>query len=111
MFSRSELRRQALDKAQVKEYSDPSRKRVTRWGRCTACNAMTPLYLLEVDHEDPIIPVDSSLEEMSWDQVIDRVWCDERNLKAICKPCHKVKSKEENKERRINKKGKISEKT
>ena len=106
VFSRSELRRRALDAAQIKDYHDPSRKRVTRWGKCSMCQALTPLYLLEIDHTDPIIPTDSSLEEMSWDQVIDRVWCDERNLRAMCKSCHAQKSTLENKERRKNKNAK-----
>lgn len=108
VFSRSELRRQALDAAVVKEYSDPSRKRVTRWGKCANCQKLEPAYLLQIDHKEPLIPINSSLEEMSWDQVIDGLWCDERNLEALCKPCHESKSKTENKERRRIKKEKKS---
>ena len=108
VFSRSELRRQALDAAVVKEYSDPSRKRVTRWGKCANCEKLEPAYLLQIDHKEPLIPINSSLEEMSWDQVIDGLWCDERNLEALCKPCHDAKSKVENKERRRIKKEKKS---
>lgn len=110
VFSRSELRRRALDKALVKDYHDPNRKRVTRWGRCATCNKLEPLYLLEIDHKEPLVPVDSSLEEMTWDEVIDRQWCDERLLQAVCKPCHHEKSKAENKERRANKKAKKDKK-
>jgi hypothetical protein len=61
---------------------------------------MTPAYLMEVDHNDPVIPIGMTLEEMNWDEVIDRVWCDERNLRALCKECHKGKSKVEATERR-----------
>lgn len=104
VFSRSELRRQALDKALVKDYHDPSRARVSRWGRCAECDKLTPLYLMEIDHKDPVVPLGMSLEDMDWNQVIDRVWSDERNLQAVCKPCHKAKSKEEMKERRRIKK-------
>lgn len=100
VFSRSELRRQALDKALVKDYHDPSRKRVTRWGRCGDCKKLEPLYLLEIDHQSPVVPVDSSLEQMTWDELVDRVWCHEGNLLAVCKPCHKAKSKLETKERK-----------
>lgn len=104
VFSRSELRKRALDKALVKDYHDPSRKRVTRWGRCAACNKLEPLYLLQIDHKAPIIPIDKALDEMTWDEVVDNLWCDERNLQACCKPCHKAKSKIENSERRRLKK-------
>lgn len=100
VFSRSELRRRILDKSVVKDYGDPSRNRVTRWSRCNSCSKMEPSYLMEIDHELPIIPVDRSLDEMSWDEIIDNLWCDERNLKPLCKPCHKQKTKIENAERR-----------
>lgn len=104
VFSRSELRRRALDKALVKDYSDPSRKRVTRWGKCAICNKLEPLYKMQIDHVEPLIPVGETLEEQSWDKVIDRLWCDERLLQALCKPCHEVKTKAENAERRRLKK-------
>lgn len=110
VFSRSELRRQILDRALVKDYHDPSRKRVTRWCKCPGCKQMIPAYLMEVDHDDPIIPAGKTLEDMEWTEVIDRVWCDERNLVALCKNCHKAKTRIENAERRKLKKEKKLEK-
>lgn len=104
IFSRSELRKQILDKSLVKDYLDPSRKRVTRWSKCPECEKLTPTYLMQVDHEVPIIRPTETLEALSWDEVVDRVWCDERNLRAICVDCHKVKTKVENAERRRLKK-------
>lgn len=110
VFSRSELRQQALDAALVKDYHDPNRKRVSRWGRCASCKTLTPLYLLEIDHMDPIIPVGETLEEQSWDKVIDSIWCDERRLQALCDSCHNTKTKTENTERRRLKKEKAAKK-
>ena len=107
VFSRSELRRQVVEKSLVKEYFDPESPRVKKWFKCPECVKMIPAYKGQVDHQEPLIPIDSSLEEMSWDEVVDRAWCNEDNLKLICIPCHKVKSKAENKERRrIKKEGK-----
>lgn len=106
VFSRSELRRRALDASVVKDYSDPSRKRVTRWSRCAQCKTMVPTYKLEVDHIDPVIPIGETLEDQSWDQVVDRVWCDERLLQALCEDCHSTKTSAENAERRRLKKEK-----
>ena len=106
VFSRSELRRRALDAAVIKDYHDPNRKRVTRWGKCAVCGKMEPAYLLEIDHKDPIIPVGETLEEQTWDKIIDNVWCDERNLQALCGNCHDIKTKAENSERRRLKKEK-----
>lgn len=100
VFSRSELRRKVLDASVINSYSDPTRPRVTKWCKCSGCGKMEPKYLMQVDHTEPLIPVNKSLEEMSWDEVINNTWCAEANLKPICKPCHKLKTKAENKERR-----------
>jgi 5-methylcytosine-specific restriction endonuclease McrA len=104
VFSRSELRKRILDAAVVKDYSDPSRKRVTRWGKCAECGKLEPAYLLEIDHKEPIIPVGQTLDDMDWDEIIDSIWCDERKLQALCSECHYRKTKTENSERRRIKK-------
>lgn len=104
LFGRSELRRSVIDKAIVSGYSDPARKAVKFWVKCEECGKMEAKSNVQVDHREPLIPLDSSLEEMSWDEVVSRLWCDESNLQIICKPCHRLKSKAENKERRRLKK-------
>lgn len=103
VFSRSELRRKALELSIV-EYRDEGRKRVTKWSRCPECLGYIPTYLMQVDHVLPIIHLEETLEGLNWDLVIDRVWCEISNLRAICKTCHSIKTKAENKERRMFKK-------
>lgn len=103
VFGRSALRQQAIEKTRI-QYVDPTRKRVTKWSQCPMCEQPVPSYLLEVDHILPVIPLDSSLEEMAWDVLIDNLWCVTDNLRAICKSCHLTKTKEEDKIRRVNKK-------
>lgn len=98
VFSRSDLRRQALA-ASVIPHTDPARPRVTKWSRCSDCQQPTPSYLIEIDHVQPIVPVHSSLQEMTWDDLVERLWCDPSNLRPVCKPCHKIKTKLEAKER------------
>lgn len=102
VFARSELRLEALKKVKINHF-DPNRKRVTKWSRCPQCNENTPSYLMVVDHILPIIPVNLSLEEMSWDEVVDATWCDKNNLQAICKTCHNKKTKEERAARKAHK--------
>lgn len=105
VFSRSELRKEALLKSVI-DYTDLSRPRVKKWSRCSLCLRPTPTYLIEIDHEVPIIPVELSLEQMSWDDVVDRIWCDIFNLVPLCKECHRNKTALENKLRReLKKKG------
>lgn len=109
-FSRSELRKQILEKSLVKEYQDPNRKRVTRWGKCADCGKIEAAYKLSVDHKDPVVPVDVAFEDMSLDDVVDRMWCDESQLQALCDECHDAKTKLENSvRRRIKKERKLNE--
>lgn len=105
LFGRSEVRRSVIDKAIIKGYKDPKRKAVKFWVKCEECGKLEAKSNVQVDHRTPLVPLDKSLEDMSWDEVVDRLWCDEDNLQIICKPCHIAKSKAENKIRRENKKG------
>ena len=104
VFGRSELRKGLIERAIVPGYKDPKRKAVKFWVKCTSCGKMEAKSNVEVDHYDPVIPVDRSFDEMSLDEVVDRVWCEEGNLKIICEDCHHTKTAAENKERRRLKK-------
>lgn len=106
VFSRSELRQRVLDTATI-VYSDTTRPRVKKWAKCPVCLIISPKYLFVVDHIVPVIPVDSSFEEMSLDTVVDRLWCVENNLQPICESCHTIKTSSEKAERKINKRGKL----
>lgn len=102
VFSRSDLRRKVVESARI-EHIDTSRPRVKKWGQCSDCKQPTALYQMQIDHRDPIVPVDTTLEAMSWDTVVNRVWCEENGLAAVCKSCHTIKTKQENATRRKNK--------
>lgn len=109
-FSRSDLRRQVLEASIIRGYTDPSRPRVKTWCRCAICKKPTPKSYVEIDHIEPLIPVDRTFEEMSLDEVVDRLWCDPANLQAICPEDHDVKSKLEAKQRREHKKKRLASK-
>ena len=100
LFGRSDLRRKVIDDNIVKGYKDPKRKAVKFWVKCAECGEMEAKSNVQVDHKEPLVPLNSSLEEMTWDEVVDRLWCDINNLQLLCKPCHKLKSLTEMKERR-----------
>lgn len=103
VFSRSELRRAVIEAAIV-EHSDPSRPRVKKWCKCAVCGQPEAKSYTTVDHILPVIPLDSSFEELGLDGTVDRLWCVESNLQAICVVCHDEKTKLERKSRK--KKGK-----
>ena len=104
VFGRSELRRRVIEAHIVPGYKDPKRKAVKYWVKCTDCGTMEAKSNVQIDHVEPVVPVHTSFEEMSLDTVVDRMWCEEHKLQPLCKPCHKSKTKIENKERRANKK-------
>lgn len=106
VFGRSDLRREVIESYIVKGYSDPNRKKVKYWIKCSECGNMEAKSNIQLDHQEPVIPVNRSFEEMTLDEVVDRQWCLAENLKPMCKPCHYEKTKAENKERRRIKKEK-----
>ncbi len=106
VFSRSDLRKTVLEASVVKGYLDPERPRVKTWCRCEECEKLEPKSYMVVDHKNPVVPVNRSLEEMTWDELVNNLWTKLDNLQALCDTCHTVKTKAENKERRKLKKEK-----
>jgi len=104
VFSRSDLRRQAIDAIVVK-HQDSKRARVKTWCKCPECGKLDAKSNFQVDHIIPLVELSKSLTDYTWDEIVDRLWCDASNLKAICIECHKAKSKLEAKQRRAFKKG------
>lgn len=61
--------------------------------RCAQCEKDFPQSGVQVDHIEPI----GSCK--SWDEFIERLFCEADNLQVLCKACHKKKTKKENKKR------------
>lgn len=104
IFGRSDLRRRVVESAIVQGYTDPKRKAVKYWVKCADCGKMEAKSNVQTDHKHPVVPVNSSFAEMSFDTVVNRTWCEENDLQILCLECHKLKTKEENAERRRLKK-------
>ena len=105
VFSRSELRKAAIAKNSI-DHFNPDRPRVTKWSFCTECGTIDAQYLMDVDHREPVVPIDRSFADMSMDEALDRQWCELEKLDVLCSDCHDGKTAIENKERRRIKKGK-----
>lgn len=70
--------------------------------KCAGCGEHVPASIKEgtkrvknvfVDHIEPI--VDPEVGFVSWDEYIERMFCEQDNLQLLCKACHDVKSTEE----------------
>lgn len=89
--------------------------------KCESCGEEVPPTIFDedkrkrmknifVDHLVPII--DPHVGFTTWDDCIERMFCDPENLQLICKACHTVKSREEieiAKKRRATSKEKLIE--
>jgi hypothetical protein len=54
-----------------------------------------------MDHKEPVVATNT--DKHSWDIYYSRLFCPEENWQGICKPCHDIKSKAENLQRKIHK--------
>ena len=54
-----------------------------------------------VDHIDPVVPIGTSFDDMSWDHFIERLFCEASNLQVLCADCHKTKTLAENRQRKV----------
>ena len=67
---------------------------------CAVCGKAYSRKDVQVDHVDPVVPVNIATTDMSWSEIIPRIYCSPDNLQVLCRGCHQKKSIEENKIRR-----------
>lgn len=79
--------------ARVPEKYPNSKGRLVFHSLCASCNQVFPETECSVDHIDPVI--DPSVGFQSWDEVIERIFCEVDGLQVLCKDCHDKKTKEE----------------
>jgi 5-methylcytosine-specific restriction endonuclease McrA len=51
------------------------------------------------DHIEPVVPIGMKQQEMSYDDLVESMFCDSDNIQILCKECHDDKTKEENERR------------
>lgn len=59
--------------------------------RCASCRKEFPQNRVQVDHK---IAIGKCL---TWDEFIEKLFCEKDNLQVLCKVCHKKKTKKEQK--------------
>jgi len=60
---------------------------------CAHCAVSFPSKDVQVDHIEPII--DPVIGFVSWDETINRMFCEKENLQTLCTECHKAKTANE----------------
>ena len=88
-----------IEKVKYNKDGTPS-KSPDIWYTCEYCGAEAKgaknkkgMPFIQVDHNDPVIPLDREID--SWDEFIERLYCDASNLKRVCSVCHHKKTKHE----------------
>jgi len=73
--------------------------------RCAICGELFLDKDIAMDHFEPVIPVDGFKSGLEYDlnEIVERMFCDEKGWNCLCKECHDEKSKKENETRRGNK--------
>lgn len=70
---------------------------------CNGCKQIFSSKQIQIDHIEPIIPVDKGFT--TWDDYIKRLFCDADGFQVLCKDvCHAAKSKIESELRLIHRK-------
>jgi 5-methylcytosine-specific restriction endonuclease McrA len=90
-----------LNRAKTEKKINEKTGRLAQHYRCSQCSNEFTAKDMEVDH---ILPaVDPVVGFTSWDEFINRLFCEAENLQALCRGCHKIKSSQERKIRNANK--------
>lgn len=100
-FIKGNLRRTSMKWGPIGECLKHARVR-RGWYLCAECKEEVPASIVInrkrvknaiVDHKNPII--DPAIGWVSWDDCIERMFCELDNLQCVCHACHQVKSMEE----------------
>lgn len=96
-----------LNDAYVDKRINEASGRLAKHYRCNACEGVFPASYVQVDHIEAVI--DPLIGFVSWDDTINRMFCEKENLQVLCMDCHVNKTAEEKriaKERKLNDKSK-----
>ncbi len=62
--------------------------------KCNTCMNLFSQKEINVDHINPVVPLDKTMNDMTLGEYYKGCFTDV--LQVLCKPCHKIKTKEEN---------------
>ena len=95
--AKNEALNRAKEKVQIGFYKNGNPEYKVMY-KCYICQQVHPRENTQVDHVIPVIAIEGFND---WNEYIDSLFCSVDNLKAVCKQCHKQKSKEEAAKRKV----------
>lgn len=91
---------ETLAAAKTEKKINAATGRLAQHYKCAKCKQEFTQKDVEVDHKKPV--VDPKVGFTTWDDFIDRLFCEKPQLQVLCKPCHKTKTAKEKKVRNEN---------
>lgn len=85
------------EEMELKKDGSISKKKAVYF-KCNKCGKWERRKNVSVDHIIPVIPTNSVFT--TWDDFINRLFCDISNLQILCKSCHDEKTKKERDQRK-----------
>ena len=96
-FRRWPSKYECLNAAKVGKKLNIKTNRLAEHYKCASCKGEFTNKDVEVDHINPVVdPVEGFT---TWDNFIKRLYVSNKSLQVLCKKCHKIKTKEERKQR------------
>jgi hypothetical protein len=90
---------EVLKNAHTERRLNPKSGKLAKHYKCASCGLDFPMKEVQIDHKKPVVDVKKGF--VSWDQFVERLYCEAKDLQVLCKHiCHAVKSKEERSKRK-----------
>ena len=94
---------ETIREAYVKNGINPATGRKCKLHKCESCGNLFPQKEMAADHISPCVPINGFGGEKflgyNWTELVQRLFCEIDGLQALCRECHKTKTKEERSER------------
>ena len=62
---------------------------------CEECGTICKKKDTQMDHIEPVIPLNKTTEDTPLDEIADRMYCSPEGFQRLCKPCHADKTASE----------------